>query len=71
MYIAAMAEKKNATKKSFLQRTLRFLKRLFLFLFIAQFIYIFLLKWVNPPITITQLVSVVKGEGFLLLLESC
>ena len=63
MYIAAMAEKKNATKQSFLQRTFRFLKRLFLFLFIAQFIYIFLLKWVNPPITITQLVSVVKGEA--------
>ncbi len=63
MYIAAMAEKKNATKKSFLQRTFRFLKRLFLILFIAQFIYIFLLKWVNPPITITQLVSVVKGDG--------
>lgn len=50
-------------KKSFLKRTLRLLKRLFIFLFIAQFIYIILLKWVDPPITITQLVSVIKGEG--------
>lgn len=63
MYIAAMAEKKTATKKSFFRRSFRFLKRLFLILFIAQFIYIFLLKWVNPPVTITQLVSIVKGDG--------
>jgi len=63
MYIAAMAEKKTATKKSFLRRSFRFLKRLFLILFISQFIYIFLLKWVNPPVTITQLVSIVKGDG--------
>jgi len=38
-------------------------KRIFLFLFISQFIYILLLKWVNPPITITQLVSFIKGDG--------
>lgn len=38
-------------------------KRIFLFLFIAQFVYIILLKWVNPPVTITQLVSWVSGYG--------
>jgi monofunctional glycosyltransferase len=53
----------KSNNRSFLKRTLRFLKRLFIFLFIAQFIYIILLKWINPPITITQLVSVLKGEG--------
>ena len=64
MYIAAMAAKKSNTgTKTFFQRTLRFLKRLFIILFIAQFIYIILLKWIDPPITITQLVSVLKGEG--------
>jgi monofunctional biosynthetic peptidoglycan transglycosylase len=65
MYIAAMAAKKAASQKSksFLQRTFRFLKRLFILLFIAQFVYIVLLKWIYPPITITQLVSFIQGDG--------
>lgn len=61
-----MAAKKTPPKKSktsAISRVLRFLKRLFLYLFIAQFIYIILLKWVDPPITITQLVSVFKRDG--------
>lgn len=39
------------------------IKRIFLFLFLAQLFYIILLKWINPPITLTQLGSVFKGEG--------
>lgn len=39
------------------------LKRLFLILFIAHLVYIVALKWINPPITITQIVSWVTGEG--------
>ncbi len=59
-----MAAKKNpATKRTFFQKIFRFLKRLFIYMFIAQLIYIILLKWVDPPITITQLVSVIKGNG--------
>ena len=50
-------------KKGFLPRALRFLKRLFIFLFIFHFFYILILKWVNPPITITQLVSWISGDG--------
>lgn len=42
----------------------RFIKRTFLFLFIAQLVYIVVLKWVNPPITITQIVSIINGHGF-------
>jgi monofunctional biosynthetic peptidoglycan transglycosylase len=38
-------------------------KRIFLFLFFFQFFYILLLKWVNPPITITQLFSFFSGDG--------
>ena len=57
------AKKSNSTNRTFLQKTFHFLKRLFIILFIAQFIYIILLKWIDPPITITQLVSVLKGEG--------
>ena len=30
---------------------------------ILQFLYILICKWLNPPITITQLVSVAEGEG--------
>src|SRR6201996_4383485 len=41
----------------------RIIKRVILALFILQFLYIFLLKWVNPPITLTQLVSWVSGDG--------
>lgn len=46
-----------------LHRIWRVVKRVFLILFILQFVYIFLLKWVNPPITITQLGSVLEGDG--------
>lgn len=49
--------------KDFLPRLWRFVKRLLLILFIGQFIYIIILKWVNPPFTITQLSSWVRGDG--------
>ena len=39
------------------------LKRIFLILFIAQLVYIFLLKWIDPPITLTQVGSVLSGYG--------
>ena len=51
------------TKGKFLKRTWRFLKRLFIVLFILQLIYILLLKWVDPPITLTQLGSWISGGG--------
>ena len=46
-----------------MKRAWRFLKRLFLFLIIFQFAYILICKWINPPITITQIVSVLRGNG--------
>lgn len=49
--------------KNFLSRSWRFLKRLLLVLFIAQFIYIILLKWLDPPFTLTQLGSLITGNG--------
>lgn len=42
----------------------RILKKIFLYLFISQFLYIILLKWMDPPITLTQLGSVLTGDGF-------
>ncbi len=44
-------------------KILRILKRIFLFLFFFQFIYIIILRWVDPPITLTQLGSVFSGDG--------
>jgi monofunctional glycosyltransferase len=41
----------------------RIIKRVFLFLFFFQFIYIIILRWVDPPITLTQLGSVLSGYG--------
>lgn len=42
---------------------LRWLKRILIFLLIFHLVYIVLLKWVNPPVTITQLGSLFQGEG--------
>lgn len=41
----------------------RIVKRTFWALFLAQLIYLLLLKWVDPPITLTQLGAVVSGDG--------
>ena len=42
----------------------RFIKRLLLSLFILHLAYLFYCKWFNPPITITQLTSILSGNGF-------
>jgi monofunctional glycosyltransferase len=42
---------------------LRFIKKAAIFLFIAQLVYLVLLRWINPPITITQLSNWVVGNG--------
>lgn len=42
---------------------LRFIRRVFLFLFLFQLFYIVTLRWVDPPITLTQLGSVFSGYG--------
>jgi monofunctional glycosyltransferase len=55
-----MASKKSS---SFIARLFRFVKRLFIWMFVLQLLYIVALKWINPPITITQLASLVKGDG--------
>lgn len=41
----------------------RITKKVLLWLFILQFVYIILLRWIDPPITMTQLVSWVSGHG--------
>ncbi|HEY0608072.1 MAG TPA: transglycosylase domain-containing protein, partial [Chitinophaga sp.] len=43
--------------KGIVPRTWRKVKRILLIMFIAQFVYIILLRWVNPPITLTMISS--------------
>jgi predicted nucleic acid-binding protein len=43
---------------------IRFLKKIFLFLFLSQFGYIILLKFIDAPITLTQIASILQGDGF-------
>ncbi len=46
-----------------MKKAWRIFKKIFLWAFILQFVYLILVKWVDPPITITQLVSFVSGNG--------
>ena len=49
--------------KGLIPRSWRFIKRLLLFLFIWQFFYIIVLKWIDPPFTITQIGNWFGGYG--------
>jgi monofunctional biosynthetic peptidoglycan transglycosylase len=46
-----------------MKRLLLRLKKIFIVLFITQLAYVIILRWVNPPITLTQLSSVIDGYG--------
>lgn len=46
-----------------MQKAWHRIKKVLLFLFIAQFIYIIQCRWVNPPITLTQVGSLIQGNG--------
>jgi monofunctional biosynthetic peptidoglycan transglycosylase len=46
-----------------LPRIGRFLKRLFILLFLLQLFYLLLLKWIDPPVTLTQISSLLHGYG--------
>lgn len=53
--------KSKENKKS--SRWILVLKKVLLTLFIAQLVYILLLKWIFPPVTLTQLHSFFTGDG--------
>lgn len=46
-----------------LSRLWRIIRRSLIILFVAQLIYIILLKWIYPPLTITQFASWISGHG--------
>lgn len=58
-----MVKDSEKNKANFSRKLWKWSKRIFLWLFIAQLFYIVLLKWIDPPITITQLVSWTTGHG--------
>jgi monofunctional biosynthetic peptidoglycan transglycosylase len=49
--------------KEFFSRVWKWIRKIFIILFIAQLVYIVLLKWIDPPITITQFASWINGHG--------
>jgi monofunctional biosynthetic peptidoglycan transglycosylase len=54
-----MTSKSVAGKKTIWHK----IKKVFLILIISQFGYIFFCKWIDPPVTITQLVNAAQGYG--------
>jgi len=46
-----------------MKRFWKLIKKIFIVLFIAQLVYIVALKWINPPITVTQINSLIEGHG--------
>lgn len=50
-------------KKGWVRRIWIIVKRTFIILFLSQLFYILLLKWVDPPFTLTQLGSWITGNG--------
>lgn len=50
-------------KKRFWGRLWLRTKQVLLILFVVQLLYIIALKWINPPLTLTQIGSLIKGDG--------
>lgn len=50
-------------KKAASSRAWRVIKKIFLIAFISHLFYLVALKWIDPPITLTQLISFITGNG--------
>ena len=46
-----------------MKEIISYIRRILLFLFIFHLVYLVMLKWVNPPVTLTQLGSLFTGHG--------
>ncbi len=42
----------------------RIIKKIFLFILLSHLSYLIILRFVGPPITLTQISSILQGEGF-------
>lgn len=49
--------------KEHLKKYWKLFKKIFLWLFILQFVYIILCRWIDPPVTTTQISSLLHGYG--------
>ena len=61
--MAAVNKKPKPKPKKESGKFWKILKKVVLILFVAQLLYIILLKWIFPPVTITQLGSLMSGDG--------
>lgn len=52
---------KHTAKKP--RKVWRFIKRIFLFLFISSLLYVVICKWIMPPVTFTQVANAIQGNG--------
>ena len=53
----------NPMAKEVKRKGWRIFRKIILGIFIFQLVYIVIVKWVDPPITITQLVNLIEGNG--------
>ena len=53
----------KTNKKGIVRKVLRFIVKIVIYGFLFSIIYIVFCKWINPPITLTQLSSVFQGHG--------
>ncbi|MEP6626994.1 MAG: monofunctional biosynthetic peptidoglycan transglycosylase [Ginsengibacter sp.] len=58
-----MDNKKKFRRRGLIRRMARAFLKVLLYGFLLSILYIFFCKWVNPPITLTQLNSVFSGHG--------
>ena len=58
-----MATKTKSNTRPLGKRILRIILKSFLYCFLFSIFYILFCKWINPPITITQIGSLVHGHG--------
>jgi len=58
-----LANISSLRKQGFFKRLIRTLFKIILYGFLLSLFYIFLCKWINPLITITQIGSVLSGNG--------
>lgn len=58
-----MGNQSYFARRGFLRRVVRTFLKILLYGFLFSLFYIFLCKWVNPPITITQIGSILSGNG--------
>ena len=58
-----MSPKSKTAKRPLGKRIARIIVKIFIYGFGLSIAYTLFCKWINPPITITQLVSVIEGNG--------